>query len=60
MLVSKELPGPLLLTFTTKIPASIIEYIHDEMSDEITHPFPKFNGFIQQFIGWVILIHAGI
>ena len=49
----------------TYIPAWMNEYIHCRSWDEITHPFPNFNGCIlnnvsHPFLSMCLRIHAGI
>ena len=57
--------GTLLLTWFNFNPSMGMYYIHYKVCDEITYPFPKFNGwtievckwisnFIAHFIGYVI------
>ena len=36
--------GPILLTWLTLIPAWISDYIHYEVWNEVTYPFPNLNG----------------
>ena len=42
----------------TWIPAWLINYIHYKVWDEITYPFPNFNG--ETLMDMWLLIHAGI
>ena len=62
--------GPFYYYGLTLIPAWISNHMHNKVWDEITYPFPNFNGgtievwvwisnFIPHFIN-VLLIHAGI
>ena len=45
--------GPLLLTWLNLIPAWISNYIHYEMMDEITYPFPIFMWLLIQARIWI-------
>ena len=48
-----KLPGPLLLTWIDLIPAWISNYIHYKVWDEITYPFPNFNGCTVEVWEWI-------
>ena len=37
----------------TKMPAWISNYIHYKVLDEITYPFPKFNGATVEIWEWI-------
>ena len=64
-------PGALLLTWINFSPSMISNCIYHNVWDEITYPFPNFNGctievlewinnFISRWLGMWLLIHAGI
>ena len=44
--------GPLLLTWFDINPSWIRNYIHFEVWNEITYPFPEFNGYTME---WILL-----
>ena len=50
---SSSVPGLLLLTWETLIPAWISDYIHYKVQDEITCQFPNFNGGAVEVWEWV-------
>ena len=46
--------GPLLLTWIYNfIPTWINDYIHYQLLDEITYPFPKFSGTATEVEEWM-------
>ena len=45
--------GPLYWHGLTLIPAWISNYIHYEVQDEITYPFPNFNGAVVEVWEWI-------
>ena len=47
------LQGPILLTCFNLIPVWICDYIHYKSWDEITYPFPNFNGATVEVWEWV-------
>ena len=51
--VPQCLHGPLSLTQLTLIPALISNYIHYKVCDEITYPYPSFNGGAVEIWEWL-------
>ena len=45
--------GTLLFTWIDFIPAWMNYYIHQNVWDEITYPFPNFNGFTVEVWQWI-------
>ena len=61
--ISRDVHWSLLLTWINVNPAWISNYIHYTVWDEITYPFPNFNGCTVEVWKWisnVILLHVAV